>query len=161
MKLTRIKTAKQLGPLVQHLTLCDPASSKERFIQNLEELMEHAPENLLILAHFDEDTNLTSFIIAQNPGPKAPYIFLAQVWSRADNEPDWYESFYARLLLWAIALDKSYIRGETERNTEAMYRRFGFKPYFQVIRLDLDHFNDLLMDNPKEFFQWATSESQA
>lgn len=125
---------------------------KEPYLTELERRMIAAPDSLLILASIESD-EVKAFLVAQNPGPEIPYMILTQVWSDPHNDRSWSDPFLARLVLWSLAHDKSYVRAETRRNAEAMYRRFGFEPSSTIVSLDLTPYSE-------EFLQWAVSLNQ-
>jgi hypothetical protein len=137
-----------------HLIL--PDKLKPVFLEDLIRRMTQTPDTVLVLASL-EGSEVKSFLIADNPGPSVPYIVLAQVWSSPDNDASWYEPYLARLLMWAVANDKEYIKAETQRNTAALFRRFGFEPFSQNVKLDV---NGHLLEHPEEFLKWATSLNQ-
>jgi hypothetical protein len=119
--------------------------------------MTHVPESLLILVAFDKDDEIRAFSILSNPGPAYPYVQLQQIWSHPENDWDWVDKFFARAVLWACSLDKEYIRAETQRDTEALFRRHGFETLSHNVKFDLikTGFHDLLINRPEELVQWA------
>lgn len=156
MNMMRVRSISIVKHIEPHLIFVDERL-KPPFIEDLVQRMTHAPDSILLLAAF-EDKQIRAFIVAQNPGPDLPFIHLSQVWSHSNNSHDWYKPFLAKLLLWAAAHDKDYIRAETTRSSEAMYRRFGFMEshdvvYAKIIRFDLNL-------SSEEFLEWATSSHQ-
>lgn len=115
--------------------------------------MSQAPESLMVLAAIESDepeSPVKAFIIAQNPGFKVPYILLAQSWSDSENSWELAQRVFVRLVMWAVSLGKTEIRGETQRSTEAIYRRFGFKSISQVMGFDLCGIQPRLVESIKE-----------
>jgi len=138
--------------IVPHLIITDP-EMRDLYVGELAAAILKAPESLLILTAFDEtDKDLRVFLIAQDPGMLYPFANVSQLWSHPDNPRSWADPFFARTILWAVSRGKKYLRAETPRNLGAMYRRFGFESYLQVIKFDLvksGHY-DLLTQHPEE-----------
>jgi hypothetical protein len=156
MNMIRIRSAEIVKHIAPHVTFVDP-KLKAPYLEDVAQRLIQAPDTILLLAAFEND-EIKAFIVAENTAPRIPFVHLSQVWSHPDNPRDWYKPFLAKLLLWADAHDKDYVRAETMRNTEAMYRRFGFTPshdvaYAKIIRFDLNN-------SSEEFFKWATSSHQ-
>lgn len=152
MKVIRARSTNVVKLIAPHLIFTDP-KLKGSFVADLIQKMLNEPESLLVLVALDEETEeLRAFSIAHNPGPSMPYVILPQVWSHVENPWNWWQLFLSRVIIWAAALGKDYIRGETDRNTSAMLRKFGFEPYLQLIKLDLrtHGFQDLLMNHPED-----------
>lgn len=126
------------------------------FIEGIAQQLTNSPDSILLLVAMD-GSDLRASLIAHNPGPSLPYIFVSQLWSHPDNPPDWYKPFFARLILWTTANDKTYIRGETLRDTDAIYRRFGFEPFAQIVSFDLvkTGIYQRLTSHPEEFLKWV------
>jgi hypothetical protein len=157
MEIIRVRTPELVEQMEPHLTFHDPRH-KGIFLEDLLQRMSMAPDSLLILAGMDED-GLRAFAIVTNPGVAYPYVYLSQIWSHPNNAThDWYTPFFARVVLWAAAHDKDYIRAETQRNTEALYRKFGFESFSTNVRLDLDEsgIKELFNQRPEELLQWAS-----
>lgn len=143
MQIIRAKTSKVLKYIEPHLTFTDP-NIKIPFMEEFVQTMEVLPESLMVIAALDDDKTLKGFIIAQNPGFKYPYIVMAQIWSATGNPWTVTEEMLARIVMWAVSLGKSSIRGETQRNLQAVYQRYGFVPVSQVVQFNL---NGILQSN--------------
>lgn len=113
--------------------------------------MSHNPESLLVLGALDDEDELIAFVIAQNPGFNTHYIYVAQVWSHKQNPFSVAEELHAQVVLWAMSLGKSYLSGETQRSTAAIFHKFGFEPVAQVMRFDIDEsVRERTLDTVKE-----------
>lgn len=154
MDVIRVRSVDIVESIEPHVVLEDQV--KPLFLENLVWRMLHTPDAVLVLASFEGD-ELKAFLIADNPGAGVPYIVLAQVWSYPDNDRSWFVPFLTGLVLWAMAHDKEYIKAETQRNAEALFRRFGFKPFSTNVKLDV---NKELIGHPEEFLQWVASLNQ-
>ena len=137
MEIIRVRTSKILKHIEPHLTFTNPGN-KLLFLEQFVQAMEFSPESIMVLAAIDDNETVIAFLIAENPGFKSQHISIAQCWSHPDNPWSLSEEIFARAVMWAIALGKTCIRGETQRKTEAIYRRFGMSPIAQVMQLDLD-----------------------
>ena len=104
---------------------------------DIAQLMAHSPAALLFLTWYDEQKDLRAFTITSDPGPAYPYAAVWQVWGHSDNPRNWINPFFARMVLWAVAHDKEYLRTESQRTPSAIYRRFGFEPHIQILKYDL------------------------
>jgi hypothetical protein len=160
MEIIRVHSAKIVEYIEPHLVFSDP-ELKPLFVEELMQLMMNAPASVLVLAAI-EDSKVLAFVIAQDPGYRVPFVKVAQLWSHPDNGRAITDQFFVKVISWALALGKTYIRAETSRDPHAFYRRFKFKPEMQIMRfnLDSDEFQDALQDHAVEFLQWATSSSQ-
>lgn len=168
LEIIRVRSVDFLRHLEPHLTFSDPRLKKP-FIEELAQRMIHQPDALMILVAIqngqterEQAGRLVAFMIVHNPGVDFPYISVLQAWSHPDNPASMSDPFIARMVLWALSLDKDYVRAETQRSTAAMYRRFGFEPHSQIVKFDLvsKGFHDLLTKRPREFLKWATSLTQ-
>ncbi len=150
MKIIRVRSTEFIKRIKKHLIFTDPAI-RGAFIGELEQRMIQLPDSVLILAAIDGD-DILAYMIAQNPGPKIPYVVVAQAWSDSVSIQGMDKEFLTRLVLWATSLGKEYIRAETQRNPDALYRAFGFKPIAQVVRLDFnsDRLHNLLVEHSAE-----------
>ncbi len=137
-RIIRVRSTKIIPLIEPRLVFNDP-ESKAPFIEELAHVMTHAPESLLVLAALDDDDDaLIAYTIVQNPGIAYSYASIAQVWSNPSNSRSVIEELHARVVLWAMMLGKTCIRGETQRDTAAILHRFGYEPIAQIYRLVLD-----------------------
>lgn len=163
MKIKRLTDPDDVYSLIDYCTFPDERN-RSPFLSRIYEMLERTPESLLILAGFDDhdDNTICAFIIAQNPGPTSRVIYLAQVWSHPENHLSWYKPFLAGLIMWTLSLGKEGIRAETQRDTKALYRRFGFEPYMEIVKLDIPstQLDQLLHSYSEEILSWAASSNQ-
>ncbi len=160
MEIIRVHSAKIVQYIEPHLTFTDP-ELKELFVEDLMQQMISLPGSILLLAAI-EDEEVKAFVIARDPGYRVPFAQVAQLWSDPDNPREIVDQFFIKVISWALALGKTYIRAETSRDPAAFYRRFKFKPELQIMRFNLDteEFQDTLHKHSVEFLQWATSSTQ-
>ena len=149
MEIIRVRTSRILKYIEPHLTFTSPGN-KLLFLEQFLKAMEFSPESIMVLAAIDDSEIVKAFLIAENPGFKSQHISIAQTWSHPDNPWSVAEEIFARVVMWALALGKTCIRGETQRNTEPIYRRFGMQPIAQVMQLDLDMIQPNLVKCIKE-----------
>lgn len=160
MKIIRAQSPDVIEHMEPHLVFTDDRL-KGPFITELVYRMTKVPETVQVLVSFDDETKeIRAQTISLNPGPLLPFILLPQVWSHPENPWSWWQQFLSRIIIWAIANDKDYIRAETNRNTTAMMRRFGFEPYLQLIKFDLvkSGYKDMLADHPEEILYPSVKE---
>lgn len=150
--ITQPKNLDVLKDVEPHLIVTDPCL-RSVVMSDLKSLLINHPMAILFLTWYDEETkHLRAFGITVDPGVAYPYASVYQMWSRADNPRNWFDPFFSRMVLWSIAHNKEYIRADTQRNTEAMCRRFGFEPHLQTVKYDLSKsvLHQQLKDNFKE-----------
>lgn len=145
-----LKTIKQIEIILPHLIMPD-VEVTESFVDEINLRIKEMPETILIQADINKDGELTAFGIMIDPGPKLPYTLMPQVWSSTDGDSDWFTPMLTRAILWTIGRGKTSIRGQTTRNLSAMYRKFKFEPFLQVIKLDLKPYVEGLEPYLKEF----------
>jgi hypothetical protein len=102
----------------------------------LREAMTVSPDSVMIQVAI-EDQQIIGFVICQNPGTFIPHVELIQTWIQPGKPQSVGNDLLAQAVIWATALGKNFIRGETPRNVEALYRRFKFQPTATVVYLDV------------------------
>lgn len=138
VEIMRVRSPDVIKHIKAHLTFYDE-EVQPIFLSGLVEAMTNAPESVMVLGAINSQQNsLVGFVVAQNPGPSYPYIYLSQVWSHPDNAWAVVEEFLVRLSIWGMSLGKTNIKAESSRNTEALLRRFNFEPVASVLRFDLN-----------------------
>jgi hypothetical protein len=158
MEIIRVQSIKSIPLIEEKLTFQDE-KLKTPFLTQLAYTIQNNPASLMFLAAI-EDGDIVGFVIAQDPGFLVPFITVAQLWNAPENSRSVVDSFFARIVTWALGLGKSFIRAETTRNEEAMYRRFRFLPVAQVITFDLSRAHAALVASPKEILEWAVFSDQ-
>ena len=150
MSMVRVRSVDIIKHIAPHLVFTDECL-RAPFLQELAHGIMNSPDSLLILASF-EGKEIRAFLIASNPGATLPYVMVAQTWSHPSNPSNWYEPFLAKLILWATAHDKEYIKAETPRNADAMFRRFGFEQYMTVLKFKLkdEQYHSMILEHIKE-----------
>lgn len=152
IEITRVRTVKILPYIEPYLSFTDP-KNKEPFLEEFVQYMTQAPEMMMVIAALeleDPEVPVRAFAIAQNPGFKVPHINLAQTWSHPENPWEIPREMFSRIVMWAVSLGKTSIRGQTQRSTTALYRKWGFQPVSQIIQFDLDTVQSNLASQMKE-----------
>lgn len=151
LDIIRIINPDDVAGLRPYFTLTDP-ELMDLLVVELTSALKTMPDSVLILLGLDSEEKIKVLLVAVNPGIAYKHINVTQLWAHPKTDSSWLKSFMPRIIMWAIALNKTYLRAETSRNTKAFYRRFGFEPLSTVVKYDLKksgHF-DLLTKRPEE-----------
>lgn len=151
IKITRVTALEDLEEMRPHFILT--GESEADFLQQIASLLLQAPERIMILQarQDDEERDLCGFIIVQNPGVSCSYMWIAQVWVDKHQHRKLSEELLARVLLWAVSVGKTAIRGQIQKAPQVFYRRFGFEVRAYIVEhtIDQDKF-DKLVEAAKE-----------
>lgn len=100
--------------------------------------MVSSPHAVLVLVASNEDDVVVAFAIVHDPGVEYPHVTLAQAWSGSINPPGLTHQIFSRIVAWAMTMEKTYIRAETNRSIDAIARRFEFEKVAEIIQFNLD-----------------------
>lgn len=157
--LIRVRSVKFVPLIADNLTF-PGIEMREVFLEHLVYAMERNPDSVLVLAEV-EDKEINGFVIAHNPGPKHPFVDLAQVWIALGQPWSVGNQMLSRVVLWSLSLGKSYVRGETQRNPDALLRKFGFEPVSQIVKFTLDPaLEQAVVSQSSEAIRWAVSSNR-
>ena len=159
MRIIRPGSIEILNEIKPLLTVFEE-SLRDLAITDIASLMINHPASLLFLVGYDDDDGdegderdeVKAFLIAKDPGPIYPFTMVLHLWSHPLNPRKWFDTFFARLIVWTVAHDKRYIKAETQRNLKAFCKRFNFQPFSQTVRFDLEesHCYKQLIHHPEE-----------
>jgi len=149
----RVRSATIVPKIKPNLVYSDERC-REAYVEELVHMLVNNPDRVFILAKVDGE-EVTAFLIAIDPGINYPFVTVTNAWNDSHNGWDVADHIFARTLVWAAAMGKDYVRAETLRNTKAMYRRFGFEPFSEVMKVDLTDLNDLINNQPRKVIEWT------
>jgi hypothetical protein len=110
---------------------------KDDLVEFVRETLERGTsDDSLVLLAFDGE-ELKSFLIACDV-PRTDHVFIIQVWADKElTDGVVQKQMFFRLCMWTEGLGKSIIRGETVRNSDAFFRRWGFKKTSEVLTFEI------------------------
>ena len=123
--------------------------ARQFFGQQLAQVMTHRPETVLVVVARSDDKGLVGFVIAELA--QLEVVNLRQAWVSPKVSWDVATELNARVRLWAVGHGRSKIEVRTTRNSEAMYRRFGFEETAKILTQTLpEDFTQTLINSTKE-----------
>lgn len=128
-------TSPESVPEMARLVQVDDEPQRLEFAQKLAAAMVQTPDRVQVL-QARRDDELVGFTISENAS--APYVWLAQGWSKPGNSWQVADELWLRVMLWAIGLGKNEIRAESGREVSALHRRFGFEDFRTVVQHKID-----------------------
>lgn len=149
IKITRVTNPLHVHHIKSFLVLPDGIQN-ETYLQQLQSSMQQDPGNVYVLTATAKD-ELLGFAVANNT--PAECIYVSQFYTSPAAPPDVSTELMVRLTLWAFGLGKNFIRAETQRSTEALYRLAGFEPVATVVeRRITPNIIQALISNVRELY---------
>ena len=152
----RLRSTGLIKLVEPHLTFSDD-NLKEGYLVDLHTMLIEQPDSVFVVGGF-RGSELVAFGIAYNPGSKSPHVLLTQAWSEHTNQKELVDNMFSRIILWAMALEKSGIRAETQRSTEALFRAYGFEKVTEVVQLTFN--KEIQNEMLQEVSSWVVHSNQ-
>lgn len=130
----RVTDASILPELEPHFVFQD---EEERGVYSVQlmQFMQLGLTRVCVVVAF-EGTEVIGFVIAENT--LAPHAWLSQIWCSPQHGLDVANQMREVLLLWASALGKTHLRAVTNRDMDALHRRFGFYEISKNVEYKID-----------------------
>ena len=105
--------------------------------------------DVYIAMALDEDLNEVVMFIVAIAYPNQKVVNLIQVWADSKLEGrSVQDRLFLRTCLWAESIGRTQLRAETQRSSEALYRRWKFREHSKIIVFDIgDDLASTLFDN--------------
>lgn len=126
--ITRVSDPNDLALMIPHFVV-ETEDQRRQVTQQIVKALLESPDRLFVV-QAKRDEELIGFLVAQNIGS---CVYVAQAWSNPSNGWPVADAMWERTVLWTVAIGKPEIRAETKRESEALYRRFGFEEVSKTI----------------------------
>ena len=142
MSYRQIRVVNPIGiDYMESLLLVDEDIERSSLVEALKNTLASDPNGIFVAQTWDTaiepDGEIVAFVIAYAPSMQR-HVFLYQAWCKPGTDEKVADKLFLSLVLWSEANGRTSIKAETKRDVNAIYRRWNFIPFSQIIEFKID-----------------------
>ena len=135
---------------IQDYLIPDEEYEKDTFVELLKSMIAERPDDMFVPIAIDGDKPV-AFLIAMAPQEQR-HVWIMQAWASPElTDQRMKDTMFLELVMWTLGSGRRSIRAETQRDTKPFLRRWGFKPFSEVLSYDIrEDFEDQLLSQVRQ-----------